>query len=89
MACRRKGYAISRFRQDDSRTRSRHARTEQAADGVWHCPGTQCRVGIVLPRMRSVRAQCVRNAINPFGARFGMPLVIARFVLDFCALARL
>ena len=34
-------------------------------------------------------AQCVRNAINPFGARFGMPLAIARFVLGFCALARL
>ena len=27
--------------------------------------------------MRSVRAQCVRNAINPFVARFGMPLVRA------------
>ena len=86
MASQRKGCAISRFRQEDSRTHSRHARIERAANGVWHCPGTRCRVEPVLPRTRSVRAQCVRNAINPFGARFGMPLVIARFVLDFCAL---
>ena len=89
MACRRTGYAISRFRQDDSRIRSRHARIERAANGVWDWPGTQCRVGLVLPHMRWVQAQCVHNAINPFGARFGIPLAIARFVLDFCALARL
>ena len=31
-------------------------------------------------------AQCVRSAINPFDAHFGMPLVIARFLLNFCAL---
>ena len=34
-------------------------------------------------------AQCVRNAINPFVARFGMPLVIGQFVSGFCASARL
>jgi len=85
MTYRRKDHATSHYRQDHSRTHSRHARTERAANGVWHCPGTQCRVGIVLPRMRSVPAQCVRNATNPFGRRFGIPLEIARFVLDFCA----
>jgi len=73
MACRRTGYVISRFRQEDSRIRSRHARTERAANGVSHCPGTRSRFGIVLPRMRSVRVQCVRNATNPCGAHFGIP----------------